>query len=163
VIIAPGYTDDLRQLTLKVGLKETALVGYSHGGYFTVDFALTHPKQVTALVLIEPALFIDRSMLAERIRLVTAGQGDAAIKLLVNQIAPDLALEPKVQQHLIAAISNLGIRGTATAPNSRIGREPLHWSERCTRVRNLRSSLPLSARALLKSEAGDEPLDVGRL
>lgn len=102
---AAAYTEDLRQLFGKAGMQQSPIIGYSHGGFFAVDFALQHPQLCSALVLIEPALFFDRSKLQERIKVVLENK-EAGIRLLLRQIAPDLARNRKAYNDMVQAISN---------------------------------------------------------
>lgn len=99
-----AYREDLRQLALKVGLSNFNLVGYSHGGFFAADYALTYPEQVSALVLVEPALFIDRAILQERVRLAREGNGDDVIHVLMKQMVPEMAFNSKAYNDLVNAI-----------------------------------------------------------
>ena len=48
--------DDLAALLDKLDIDRAAIVGISMGGSVAVDFALTHPDRVSALVLAEPGL-----------------------------------------------------------------------------------------------------------
>ena len=102
---ADAYTEDMHQLFRKVGFEKSSVIGYSHGGYFAVDFALQHPEQVSALVLIEPALFFDRNKLKERIRVVLEDK-EAGIRLLLQQIAPELSRDKKAHARMVQAISD---------------------------------------------------------
>jgi len=99
-----AYREDLRQLALKVGLSKFNLVGYSHGGFFTADYALNYPEQVSALVLVEPALFIDRAILQERVRLAREGNGDDVIHVLMKQMVPEMAFNSQAYNDLVNAI-----------------------------------------------------------
>ena len=58
-----AYRSDTQQLATQLGLNKFDLIGYSHGGYFAAAYALNYPQQIRALVLIEPALFVDRAKL----------------------------------------------------------------------------------------------------
>jgi pimeloyl-ACP methyl ester carboxylesterase len=102
---ADAYTEDMHQLFRKVGFEKSSIIGYSHGGYFAVDFALQHPERVSALVLIEPALFFDRAKLKERIRVVLEDK-EAGIRLLLQQIAPELSRDKKAHARMVQAISD---------------------------------------------------------
>lgn len=51
-----SYVEDVRALIDHLGLGPVALVGNSFGGKIAIDFALTHPDLVKALVLVAPAL-----------------------------------------------------------------------------------------------------------
>lgn len=102
---AAAYTEDMHQLFNQLKFERSAIIGYSHGGFFALDFALQHPEQVSALVLIEPALFFDRNKLQERINVVLQNK-EAGINLLLQQIAPELARDKKAHASLVRAISN---------------------------------------------------------
>ncbi len=102
---AGAYTEDMHQLFNKTGIQQSPIIGYSHGGFFAFDFAQQHPERVSALVLIEPALFFDQNKLKERIRVVLENK-EAGIKLLLQQIAPELARDKKAYASMVEAISN---------------------------------------------------------
>ena len=51
-----SHVDDLRALLDEVGADETALVGCSMGGAAAIDFTLTEPSRITALVAVAPGL-----------------------------------------------------------------------------------------------------------
>ena len=99
-----NYRDDTRQLAEHVGFSKFALVGYSHGGYFATDYALNYPDQVSSLVLVEPALFVDRAKLQDRVKLARQGDGEGAIHLLMKQMAPEMALNSREYNALVKAI-----------------------------------------------------------
>lgn len=50
------HADDLRTLLTHLGIKRAAIVGLSMGGWVAVEFALTYPESVSALVLVDAAL-----------------------------------------------------------------------------------------------------------
>ncbi len=99
-----AYREDMRQLASEVGMSKFNLIGYSHGGYFTADYALAYPEQVSALVLIEPALFVDRAKLQERVKLARENKGDDVIHLLMKQMVPEMAFNSKAYNDLVKAI-----------------------------------------------------------
>lgn len=99
-----AYREDTRLLAERVGLSQFGLVGYSHGGYFAADYALAYPAQVSGLVLVEPALFVDRAKLQERVRLTRDGNGDGAIQLLMSQMMPEMSPDSKEYINLVSAI-----------------------------------------------------------
>jgi len=101
-----AYREDTRQLAEQVGFVKFNLIGYSHGGYFAADYALNYPKQVSALVLIEPALFVDRAKLQERVKLAHNSQGDEVIHLLMKQMMPEMAFNSKAYNELVGAIKH---------------------------------------------------------
>ena len=51
-----SHVDDLAAVMDAAGVERAALIGNSMGGKVAVDFALTHPARVSALVLATPAL-----------------------------------------------------------------------------------------------------------
>lgn len=51
-----SHVDDLAALMDAVGFDSAALIGNSMGGRVAIDFALTHPARLGALVLAAPAL-----------------------------------------------------------------------------------------------------------
>ncbi len=51
-----SHVDDLAAVMDAAGVERAALIGNSMGGQVAVDFALTHPARVSALVLASPAL-----------------------------------------------------------------------------------------------------------
>ena len=98
-----AYREDMRQLASQVGLDKFSLIGYSHGGYFAADYALAYPDQVSALVLVEPALFVDRAKLQERVKLARES-GDDVIHVLMKQMVPEMAFNSKAYNDLVSAI-----------------------------------------------------------
>ena len=46
-----SFVDDLRQLLAHLGIDRAALIGTSNGGQVALDYTLTYPNQVSALVL----------------------------------------------------------------------------------------------------------------
>jgi pimeloyl-ACP methyl ester carboxylesterase len=63
---------------------ETVLYGYSHGGYFTAQYALRNPDSVRALILVEPALYTPHADLLERARLVQEGKSLDSMQNMLN-------------------------------------------------------------------------------
>jgi pimeloyl-ACP methyl ester carboxylesterase len=51
-----SHARDLRAVLDGLEIKQACLVGCSQGGRFAVDFALAHPKRVSGLVLVAPAV-----------------------------------------------------------------------------------------------------------
>ena len=47
-----GFAKDLEILSREVGVTEAALVGWSLGGMISLQYALSHPSEVKALVLV---------------------------------------------------------------------------------------------------------------
>ena len=106
-----AYRADTHQLASQLGLTKFDLIGYSHGGYFAADYALNYPQQIRALVLIEPALFVDRAKLQDRVKMARNASGDDVIHLLMKQMMPEMAFNSPEYNHLVNAIK-------ANYPNS---------------------------------------------
>ena len=51
-----SYHEDLNRLMEALGIQRARLVGLSLGGSIAIDFALTHPEKVSALVLVSSGL-----------------------------------------------------------------------------------------------------------
>jgi pimeloyl-ACP methyl ester carboxylesterase len=51
-----SHMNDLRAVLDELKIEQACLVGCSQGGRFSVDFALAHPKRVSKLVLVAPAI-----------------------------------------------------------------------------------------------------------
>jgi pimeloyl-ACP methyl ester carboxylesterase len=71
-----SHADDLRALLTHLGIRRGALVGLSLGGWVVLEFALTYPELVTALVLVNAV-----------VRQYSFPHGWAANLQLVNQVA----------------------------------------------------------------------------
>jgi pimeloyl-ACP methyl ester carboxylesterase len=99
-----AYREDTQQLAERLGLNKFDLIGYSHGGYFAADYALNYPQQVRALVLVEPALFVDRAKLQDRVKLARNASGDDVIHLLMKQMMPEMAFNSKAYNEVVDAI-----------------------------------------------------------
>jgi len=67
------------------------LCGYSHTAFFTVHYALNHPERLSALILVEPALFNERAELLSRAHKALAGDEHGSITELLKNVQPDLA------------------------------------------------------------------------
>jgi pimeloyl-ACP methyl ester carboxylesterase len=91
-ILAP-YIHDISAVLDSQQLPSSVLLGYSHGGFFTTWFALTNPLRVSALVLMEPALFSDPDELRQRARLAAEGNVEESLKLMLKQIEPTVGLD----------------------------------------------------------------------
>src|SRR5688500_13479244 len=50
------HADDLRALMTHLGIGRAAVVGLSMGGWAALEFVLTYPESVSALVLVDSAL-----------------------------------------------------------------------------------------------------------
>lgn len=51
-----SQVNDLKEMLDQLNISKTALIGCSQGGRIAIDFTLDYPQQVTALVLIAPAV-----------------------------------------------------------------------------------------------------------
>ena len=51
-----SYHEDLNRLMEALGIQRARIVGFSLGGAIAIDFALTHPEKVSALVLVSSGL-----------------------------------------------------------------------------------------------------------
>lgn len=72
---------------IKAGkMKAPALLGYSHGGYFAAAYAALKPEAVSALILIEPALYTDRAELEHRAELAVKGDSEGSVHSMLNYI-----------------------------------------------------------------------------
>jgi pimeloyl-ACP methyl ester carboxylesterase len=88
------YVADIGAVLQELGTAKTPLMGYSQGGYFTVQFALAHPDRVSALILIEPALYTPREELLKRAKLAESGKDQAALEEMLNYVAPKTPGKP---------------------------------------------------------------------
>lgn len=80
------------------GGKQTALLGYSHGGYFVTAYAIANPRKVSALILMEPALFTSKADLLRRARLASAGDVSGSIGAMLKYVEPKLARSESLGQ-----------------------------------------------------------------
>ena len=78
--------------------KRPVLLGYSHTAFFTVHYALENPEKISALILVEPALFNDREELLSRARKALEGDEAGSIKELLDKVQPDLGEDPNLAQ-----------------------------------------------------------------
>jgi len=83
-----AYLNDIdATLAQRSGDKSASpLLGYSHGGYFATQYAIANPDRVSALILIEPALFTDRDELKKRAELAEQGDDEAAIQSMLRYV-----------------------------------------------------------------------------
>lgn len=84
------YLKDFDNVRGELGSESLTLFGYSPGGFFTLHYALAHPRRVSALVLAEPAIFTDTEDLIQRARLAEAGDGQRAMEAMLQYIDPSL-------------------------------------------------------------------------
>jgi len=85
------YLQDIDNVRQHVKAERVALLGYSPGGFFTLHYALAHPRRVSALILAEPAIYTDTEDLIQRARLAEGGDGQRAMEAMLQYIDPSLA------------------------------------------------------------------------
>lgn len=96
-----GYASDMFAVASAVGVEKPILLGYSHAADGATFAALSKPDRVRALVLVEPALFVDKGQLKKRLKLAKAGKLDEALRLTFEFANPRIA-----KKNLDAAIAN---------------------------------------------------------
>ncbi len=89
------------------------LLGYSHTAFFTVHYALRNPERVSALILIEPALFNDREELLSRARKALEGDELGSMQELLNKVQPDLGEDPNLVQAYTRMVTKCTSSSTA--------------------------------------------------
>lgn len=88
------YTEDMMSILRKTKTGKAVVFGYSHGGYFAVNFALRYPERVEALILGEPAVFTPTEELQQRADLIAKSSYKESIALLLQQISPAIRMSP---------------------------------------------------------------------
>ncbi len=91
-ILAP-FMDDFTAVLDSQQLPSSVVLGYSHGGFFTTWYALMHPERVSALILLEPALFSDPADLRHRAALAREGKVEESLKVMLRQVEPTVGLD----------------------------------------------------------------------
>jgi pimeloyl-ACP methyl ester carboxylesterase len=86
------HVGDIGAVTKHFKVQKTVLLGYSHGGYFTTAYALANPDKVSALVLVEPALFNSRDELQARVKVAKDSGAEAGMKSMLSQVQPSTGL-----------------------------------------------------------------------
>jgi pimeloyl-ACP methyl ester carboxylesterase len=84
--------------------KSPVILGYSHGGYFTTAYALHNPGAVSALILVEPALFTERAELEHRAELASKGDSDGAIQAMLSYVDRSVGLDRSKSTKMSKAI-----------------------------------------------------------
>lgn len=107
------------------------LLGYSHTAFFTVHYALKNPEKLSALILVEPALFNEREELLSRANKALLGDEAGAIKQLLDIAQPDLAQD----SNLVNAYTKFVLNSTESA-NS-LGMELLARADHPVSIENL--------------------------
>jgi len=86
----PAWSKDILSVVDAIAAKRAPVVAYSHAAMATIELVRSNPEHVSGLVLIEPALFIDRAMLRERAQLALSGKPEEAIRSMLRYAAPGL-------------------------------------------------------------------------
>lgn len=97
----PAWSKDALSVIDGLGAKRAPVVAYSNTAMAGIELARSNPERVSALVLIEPALFIDKAMLRERAQLAMSGKPEEAVRSMLRYAAPGLhgeELSKMVQQ-----------------------------------------------------------------
>jgi pimeloyl-ACP methyl ester carboxylesterase len=76
--------------------RRPVLMGYSHTAFFTVHYALENPEKISALILVEPALFNERDELVSRARKALEGDEAGSIQEMLDKVQPDLGEDPNL-------------------------------------------------------------------
>jgi pimeloyl-ACP methyl ester carboxylesterase len=104
------YLDDFDAGLDTQGLKRSSFLGYSHGGYFVTAYAIAKPERVSALILVEPALFNDQAELRHRAQLAREGRAEESLKAMLSVVEPtvanDAALSTRAARHIMAHVTN---------------------------------------------------------
>lgn len=127
------YISDFDAAIKTTRAKSPVLLGYSHGGYFTTAYALHNAAAISALILVEPALFTDRAELEHRAALAATGDSDGAIQAMLSYVDRSVGLDRSKSDKMAKAITKEAQSGETLAQEFMI------------RARN-----PISARDLAK-------------
>lgn len=114
----PAISNDMLHIMDSLGVKRGTIVAYSHAAASAVEMARSKPERCSGLVLIEPALFVDRGMLRERVALLMNGKPEEAVRLMLSYAAP--GLHGKDLKEMVSAIlenfsSPMGLAGDWSA------------------------------------------------
>jgi len=96
-----GYAADMVAVASAAGVKTPILLGYSHAADGATFAALDNPDRVRALVLVEPAMFLDKAQLKKRLKLAEAGKLDEALRVTFQFANPRIT-----ERELEAAVAN---------------------------------------------------------
>ena len=97
-----GYSQEVLANLDRLGVGDSDLLGYSNNSEVIVHIALTRPERIRSLILIEPALFTDRSVYEERIRLFEAGDIDGSLRTTFRFASPGMT-EKELEQAVNSA------------------------------------------------------------
>lgn len=104
----PAYARDIEAVLHAAKADKAVVIGYSHAAEGVVHLAITEPQKVAALVLIEPALFVNREQLREKIRLADEGRIEDALRYTLSFANPGLTGRELDQgvQHVLKTYGN---------------------------------------------------------
>ncbi len=100
------YIADFDAAMKTTSAKSPVLMGYSHGGFFTTAYALQKPSAISALILVEPALFTDRTELEHRAALASTGDSDGAIQSMLRYVDRSVGLDRATSSKMSKAITS---------------------------------------------------------
>ena len=123
-----AYCDDLVALIAHLEIKRTAVVGCSFGGMIALEFAVTHPETLSAIVLTDTSPAYEHSGYAEAFRNRESGISknediaermgmEAAGKLAAERVSDRFLAESLRKRY--AAMSRSGYLGAARARRAR--------------------------------------------
>lgn len=84
------YMDDIEAIRNRLGSEQLALCAYSPGGFFAAHYAIRNPHRVSALVLIEPAIYTEKDDLVQRAKLAEDGDGVKSMEAMLSYVDPTL-------------------------------------------------------------------------
>lgn len=56
--LLPDYASDVEVLRIHLGLEKPIVIGWSHGGMVTIQFAFTYPDSLSKLILVDTSAYI---------------------------------------------------------------------------------------------------------
>lgn len=115
--------DHLSAIDMACPSDNAVLYGYSHGGYFMTQYALRNAGKVSALVLVEPALFSAKEDLLQRAALIDAGKEVESMASMVTTVGSAAGRsEEQLRQVATQLVANVN-SGAAVAQEYRIRAE----------------------------------------
>lgn len=84
------YMGDIDSVIKRSQRSKTVLFGYSHGGYFAAMHALGNQAAISALILVEPALYTARDDLLDRMKMAQSGKQEEAIRRMLRFVEPGI-------------------------------------------------------------------------
>ncbi|HYG46728.1 MAG TPA: alpha/beta hydrolase [Allosphingosinicella sp.] len=86
-----SYTQDMFSVAESIGATNPTLLGYSHFAAVAAQAALSEPSRVSALILVEPAFFIDKEVYERRIRALEQGDMEGALRMTFKFANPKIS------------------------------------------------------------------------